>query len=113
LRSYLGTSARNHSASATRLARTPDSASVAELATNILAEPASEAAPVSAASSAALPLSDRVVASTLRKIGYPCGSIASKSAVEGSAGVYSVTCTSGHTYRATPINGRYRFRKAG
>lgn len=91
-------------------AAAPDKTSVAELATNMLADAPADG--VAAAAPAAMPLSDRLVASTIRKIGYPCGSVASKSA-DAEAGVFTVTCTSGHSYRATPVNGRYRFRKAG
>jgi hypothetical protein len=28
-------------------------------------------------------------------------------------GTFKVTCTSGDSYRATPVNGRYRFRRLG
>ena len=59
---------------------------------------------------ARLPLADATVARTIRRIGYPCGSVASTAAGSG-AGVFVVTCTSGHSYRATPINGRYRFKR--
>jgi hypothetical protein len=68
-----------------------------------------EAAPVAAAS---LPLPNRVIARTLARIGYPCGQIAS-SVPAGAAGVYKVTCTSGHSYQAAPVRGRYHFRRLG
>ena len=54
-----------------------------------------------------------LVARTIERIGYSCGQVASTSAVEGAAGVYKVTCTSGQTYRAAPVHGRYRFRRWG
>jgi hypothetical protein len=58
---------------------------------------------------ASLPLPNRVIARTIERIGYACGQIVST--VEGEAGVYKVTCTSGHSYQATPVRGRYRFRR--
>jgi hypothetical protein len=70
-----------------------------------------EAAPVAAAA-AVLPLPKAVIARTIERIGYACGDVAS--AVEsGSPGVYTVTCTSGETYQAAPVHGRYRFRRLG
>jgi hypothetical protein len=62
--------------------------------------------------SASMPLPDRVVARTLDKIGYSCGSVAS-TAAEGASGVFKITCSSGQTYRATPVHGHYRFRRSG
>jgi translation initiation factor IF-1 len=50
-----------------------------------------------------------VVARTIGRIGYPCGQVATASAMGG--GVFKVTCTSGHSYRAAPVGGRYRFRR--
>lgn len=58
---------------------------------------------------AALPLSNRTVAKTLERIGYSCGDVASTSAA--GAGAFKVTCTSGNSYQATPVKGRYRFRR--
>lgn len=72
------------------------------------AEPVTTAPAV--ASEARMPLGNATIASTLRKIGYPCGSVASTAAGSG-AGVYVVTCTSGDSYRASPNRGRYRFKK--
>jgi hypothetical protein len=60
---------------------------------------------------AALPLPDSVVARTIERIGYSCGKVASTSAIEGSSGAYTVTCTSGQSYRAAPVRGRYHFRR--
>jgi len=54
-----------------------------------------------------------VIARTIGRIGYACGQIASTSAVEGEAGIFKVTCTSGHSYRAAPVRGRYHFRRLG
>ncbi|MGH6659001.1 MAG: hypothetical protein ACREBM_05040, partial [Sphingomicrobium sp.] len=71
-------------------------------------QPTAAATPV--ATGAAMPLSNRTIARTIERIGYSCGQVASTAAT-GSAGVYTVTCTSGQSYRAAPIRGRYRFRR--
>ena len=63
-----------------------------------------------AATNAKMPLPNSVVARTIGRIGYPCGQVASTTALDG-AGVFKVTCTSGHSYRAAPVHGRYRFRR--
>jgi len=68
-------------------------------------------APEPAADAATMPLSNSVVARTIERIGYSCGTVVSTTAAEAS-GVYTVTCSSGHTYRAAPIHGRYRFRRS-
>jgi hypothetical protein len=60
--------------------------------------------------SAKMPLSNAIIARTIGQIGYPCGRVASTTALE-TPGVFSITCTSGHTYRAAPVRGRYHFRK--
>ena len=75
-------------------------------------EPAvAEAAPV-AATPAKMPLPNATIARTIGRIGYPCGQVASTT--EGDApGVFTVTCTSGHSYRAAPVRGRYHFRRLG
>lgn len=71
-------------------------------------------APAASPSLAAMPLPNNVIARTIRQIGYSCPSIASIEQVEGeAAGVHKVTCTSGQSYRASPVNGRYRFRRLG
>jgi curved DNA-binding protein CbpA len=62
---------------------------------------------------AMLPLPHSVVARTIGRIGYSCGQVASASAVDGKAGVFKVTCTSGDSYRAAPVRGRYRFSRWG
>lgn len=63
---------------------------------------------------AKLPLPDRTVARTIHQIGYACGEVASTTPVEGEApGVFKVTCTSGNSYKAAPIRGRYHFRRWG
>lgn len=61
-----------------------------------------------------MPLSGSLVARTIERIGYSCERVASTSPVEGEAeGVYKVTCSSGQSYQATPVHGRYRFRRLG
>ncbi len=70
-----------------------------------------EAAPGTAVA-ASMPLPNGVIARTIQRIGYPCGQVAS-TAPGGSAGAFTVTCTSGHSYHAAPVHGRYRFRRAG
>lgn len=73
-------------------------------------EPDGASATTPVASAAALPLPTPVIARTLARIGYPCGQVAS-SVPGGSAGVFKVTCSSGHSYQATPVRGRYHFRR--
>jgi hypothetical protein len=59
---------------------------------------------------ASLPLPNRVIARTIERIGYPCGQIASTTQSQA-PGVFKVTCTSGHSYQAAPVSGRYHFRR--
>lgn len=70
-------------------------------------------APAVTPTAANLPLPKAVIARAIGRIGYACGQVASATAVEGSAGVFTVTCTSGHSYRAAPVRGRYHFRRLG
>jgi hypothetical protein len=70
---------------------------------------AAPAVPASESVAAAMPLPKRVVARTLDRIGYSCGEVGSIANVEG--GVFKVTCTSGQSYRAAPVGGRYHFRR--
>jgi DnaJ-like protein len=65
------------------------------------------------ASNAKLPLPNATIARTIERIGYRCGRVVSTSAVEGAAGVYNIACASGDSYRATPLHGRYHFRRSG
>src|SRR5256885_11039610 len=74
--------------------------------------PAEDAAAPAVETAAALPLSNATVARTIERIGYACGEVASTSAGEA-AGVYKVTCTSGQSYQAKPVRGRYHFRRLG
>ena len=78
-------------------------------AANVSSQPAKS--PPAAVAAAKLPLPNAVVARTIGRIGYACGQVASTSAVEGESGVFKVTCTSGHSYRAAPVRGRYHFRR--
>lgn len=83
----------------------PPAADVAEASAQLAADPLAPK-PVAAA----MPLPNAVVARTIERIGYACGEVASTSPMEG-AGVFKVTCTSGQSYRAAPVNGRYRFKR--
>jgi hypothetical protein len=61
---------------------------------------------------AKLPLPNRVIARTIERIGYACGAVASATAIDGDEpGAYRVTCTSGQSYQARPVHGRYHFRR--
>jgi hypothetical protein len=61
-----------------------------------------------------LPVSTKLIARTIERIGYRCGDVSSAAPAEGKAqGVYRITCSSGQTYQATPVRGRYHFRRLG
>ena len=66
-----------------------------------------------ATAAAALPLSSATIAHTIERIGYGCGRVVSTASVDGAAGVYKISCSSGQVYRAAPVNGRYHFRRWG
>lgn len=89
----------------------PADAPPEQTAADPLAPAAADSGPQPVAAS--MPLPSGVVARTIERIGYSCGSIASTSAVDGSPGVFTVTCTSGQRYQASPVHGRYRFRRLG
>lgn len=75
--------------------------------------PAPDAAATAPTSDGAkLPLANATIARTIERIGYSCGSVASTGAMD-SSGVFQVTCSSGDSYQATPIHGRYHFRRLG
>ena len=109
---------------ATEAARLPEERLVEPVEVASMAE-ASDAAPAvaeqppaalveAAVKAAAMPLPNRVIARTIDRIGYSCGAVASTVAVEGGApGVYKVSCTSGQAFQASPVGGRYRFRRLG
>ena len=73
------------------------------------------AAPAAVVPAAAvLPLPKTVIARTIHRIGYRCGQVASATAMDGEGpAVFKVTCTSGNSYRAAPVGGRYHFRRLG
>ena len=79
----------------------------------IASEQAAVESPSVEATSARMPLPNAVIARTIGRIGYPCGQVASTTAMDGASGAFKVTCTSGHSYRAAPVRGRYRFRRLG
>jgi hypothetical protein len=79
----------------------------------VATEQAAAESPSVEATSARMPLPNAVIARTIGRIGYPCGQVASTTAVDGASGAFKVTCTSGHSYRAAPVRGRYRFRRLG
>jgi len=99
----------------------PDAEENAEAeAPSVAADPlAPEAAATATESSASatieptrLPLPKATIARTIQKIGYPCGGVSSVAPVDA-GGVFKVTCSSGHSYHAAPVGGRYRFKKWG
>jgi hypothetical protein len=87
----------------------PEVEPIGEMAAS--SSPATATAAEAPALAAAMPLPAAVVSRTIERIGYPCGGVASSAPAEGSAGVFTVTCASGHSYRAAPVHGRYRFRR--
>jgi hypothetical protein len=79
----------------------------------LASDPLAPAAAASTPAAAAMPLPRNVIARTIERIGYACGEVSSTVASEGAGpGVYTVTCSSGQTYQATPVHGRYHFRRA-
>jgi hypothetical protein len=75
------------------------------------ASAAADGSPPVAVSDTKLPLPNATIARTIERIGYSCGSVASSAAVDGAAGVFKITCSSGDSYRAAPVGGRYHFRR--
>lgn len=74
-------------------------------------QPVAEA-PVASTSAVSMPLPNKTIARTIERIGYSCGGVTSTSAVDGAGpGVFKVTCSSGQSYQARPVNGRYRFKR--
>jgi outer membrane biosynthesis protein TonB len=59
------------------------------------------------------PLPNAVIARTLDRIGFRCGSVTSTSRIESSddPSAYKISCSSGRTYRASAKSGRFRFRE--
>lgn len=79
--------------------------------TEIATEEQSAGSSAAPPTSAKMPLPNDVVARTIGRIGYSCGQVASATAM--GSGVFKVTCTSGDSYRAAPVRGRYHFRRLG
>lgn len=69
------------------------------------------ASTVDTVAQAKLPLPNATIARTIERIGYACGNVASASAVAGASGTFKIICSSGDTYRAAPVGGRYHFRR--
>jgi hypothetical protein len=92
---------------ATDSAPAPGQADVA--ASDPLAPEPAAAQPIAAS----MPLPNSVIARTIQRIGYSCGGVTSTAAVDGEAGVFTVTCSSGQAYKATPLRGRYHFHRLG
>ncbi len=69
-----------------------------------------DAQPAAEAVAASLPLPNPVIARTIDRIGYRCGKVVASEA-GGAGGGFTVTCTSGQTYQARTVRGRYRFRR--
>jgi hypothetical protein len=77
-----------------------------------LGDQAAEETPAASGGTATMPLPNKVIARTIDRIGYACGKVSTTAPVEGDAsGIYKVTCTSGQSFQASPVNGRYRFRR--
>jgi hypothetical protein len=75
-------------------------------------DPLAVDAPAAQPVAASLPLPNSVIARTIERIGYSCGAVSSTAAVEGAApGTFKVTCSSGQSYQAAPVRGRYHFRR--
>ncbi len=84
---------------------------VAEISSEQPITEAPRTAASTGAATASLPLPNAVIARTIERIGYSCGKVGSTTAVAGAAGQFTVACTSGQSYQATPVRGRYRFRR--
>ena len=73
-------------------------------------EPAAPAPPAAADPNASRPpLPPATMASTIRRIGYPCPEVTSTEDLGG--GAYRITCSSGAVYRGSRQQGRFRFRR--
>ena len=104
---------RQRAGSLDRLAdvsRTLESGSYADGAAEQASEQVASETPSVQTLAASMPIPNKVLARTIERIGYGCGQIASTAAGDA-PGVYKVTCTSGQSYQATPVRGRYRFRR--
>lgn len=75
--------------------------------------PVDSLAPVAetGAPAADLPLPPRTIARTIDRIGYSCGSVTGSES--SGSGVFTISCSSGQKFRASPRSGRYRFKRIG
>lgn len=87
----------------------PEAAQAADSA----GSPADPLAPAtgSSAPAAELPLPPRTIARTIDRIGYSCGSVTGSESA--GSGVFTISCSSGQKFRASPRSGRYRFKRIG
>jgi outer membrane biosynthesis protein TonB len=77
-------------------------------------EEGADATPAASTQTARPPLPNRVMARTLDRIGFRCGSVTSSVRLEGDEpSAFQITCSSGQSYRASNRTGRYRFSKWG
>ena len=104
--------AATQQAAADPLAPVPSEAKVQPASDSTVTDSAVQAAPAATKVAAVMPLANATIANIIRRIGYSCGSVASTEAT-GAAGVFKVTCSSGDSYQATPLHGRYHFRRLG
>jgi hypothetical protein len=72
-----------------------------------------EATPAASAETTRPPLPNSVMARTLDRIGFRCGSVTSAVRLDdsGEPSAFKITCSSGQSYRASNKTGRYRFTK--
>jgi hypothetical protein len=76
--------------------------------------PADEAAAATDSDSAASepPISNALIARTLRRIGFSCGQVTSTERVLTDSGsVFRINCSNGQSYRGSTVRGRMRFRR--
>jgi hypothetical protein len=89
-----------------------DQASTASDQTAATQTPAiADSTPAVTPAAATLPLPAATIARTIERIGYSCSSVVSSSTL--SPGVFKIVCSSGDSYEAAPVHGRYRFHRAG
>jgi hypothetical protein len=68
--------------------------------------------PAPAVTDAKMPLPNATIARTIERIGYSCGTV-SNIVADAGPGAFKVICSSGDSYRAAPIGGRYHFHRLG
>jgi hypothetical protein len=106
------TAQRRHSWAAPRRAATdaPVDSAVDGPTEAIATDQVATDAPATQPVAADLPLSHATIARTINRVGSGCGEVTSTAAA-GDGG-FSVTCSSGQTYKATRVHGRYRFHRS-